>query len=74
MGLINMALRIERRTDLSTGQNIKPQLKPLIFGSAGGARTTKNQRAAGWCPVLREQIHILKARRYQALRIDPDYD
>ena len=37
---------------LSTGQKIKPQLKPLIFGIAGGARDTKNQGVSGFCPVL----------------------
>ena len=38
---------------LSTGQNIKPQLKSLIVGSAGDARATNNQGVSGFCPVLR---------------------
>ncbi|MEO1144925.1 MAG: hypothetical protein AAFY26_04940, partial [Cyanobacteria bacterium J06638_22] len=34
---------------------IKPQLKPLILGSAGAARATQNQGFSGFCPVLRSQ-------------------
>ncbi|MBE9100301.1 hypothetical protein [Vacuolonema iberomarrocanum] len=33
---------------LSTGQKIKPQLKPLILGSAGNARATQNQGFSGF--------------------------